>query len=136
MITIVIPGEPKAKARPRMTRNGVFTPKETVNYENLIKTIYYSEYYNTKLDGPILCYIEAYFTIPKSASKKLREGMIKGTIRPTKKPDTDNLAKICQDALNGIAYDDDKQIVMTSISKYYAENPRMEISLSELEELA
>lgn len=39
--------------------------------------------------------------------------------RPSKKPDVDNIIKIVLDGLNGIAYDDDKQVVYASCKKMY-----------------
>lgn len=47
--------------------------------------------------------------------------MVKNKIYPTKKPDVDNIIKIIADALNGVAYNDDKQIVMCSCGKYYTD---------------
>lgn len=44
------------------------------------------------------------------AGRKRREAMIAGTIRPTKKPDADNVLKIVTDSLNDIAYYDDAQM--------------------------
>lgn len=38
----------------------------------------------------------------------------------TKRPDLDNLCKLVGDALNGVAYRDDSQIVRASISKLYS----------------
>ena len=55
--------------------------------------------------------------------------MLKGNIRPTKKPDCDNVLKIVADSLNQIAYKDDSQIVETSVKKYYAEIPRVEVEI-------
>ena len=37
--------------------------------------------------------------------------MLEWEIRPTKRPDLDNIAKAVLDALNGLAYQDDSQIV-------------------------
>ena len=53
--------------------------------------------------------------------------MRSGIIRPTKKPDFDNIAKIICDALNGIAYKDDASIVSAIVEKYYADddNPKV-----------
>ena len=63
------------------------------------------------LEGEIELVVRAYKKEPKSVSKKKREAMLKGEIRPTKKPDWDNVGKIVADSLNNIAYDDDSQIV-------------------------
>lgn len=73
--------------------------------------------------------INAYMKIPKSASKAARAKMIDGLIRPTVKPDWDNIGKLVADALNGIAYDDDKCIVDAQVRKFYSEQPRTEIVL-------
>lgn len=47
--------------------------------------------------------------------------MLSGEIRPTKKPDTDNIAKAICDALNGVAYRDDAQICCLTVQKQYSE---------------
>ncbi|WP_279284564.1 RusA family crossover junction endodeoxyribonuclease [Clostridium sporogenes] len=54
-----------------------------------------------------------------------------GIVRPTIKPDVDNIAKVILDSLNGLAYKDDKQIIFCSISKWYGENPKVEVILEE-----
>jgi Holliday junction resolvase RusA-like endonuclease len=133
IVNFTVPGEPKAKARPRMTTTGIaYTPKKTVEYENWVKQCYLIEQKGKKLEGQIKAEIAAYFTIPKSTSKKKRKKMTNYLIRPTKKPDTDNVAKIILDSLNSIAYDDDKQVVDLRVWKFYSENPRVEVTLGEI----
>ena len=132
-IRFQVPGEPKAKARPRVTRSGIaFTPKNTVMYENLVRTSFQKFYPNyAPVDCEVEAIITAYFSIPKSVSNKKRELMSFGLINPTKKPDLDNIAKAILDSLNGIAYKDDSQIVSLLISKKYSDRPRVEITLKE-----
>ncbi len=60
--------------------------------------------------------------------------MADGYIRPTKKPDCDNLAKVICDALNGIAYYDDSQIVEITISKYYSGTPEVRVAIEKWNE--
>lgn len=128
-----IPGAPKAKQRPRVTRAGIaFTPRETVNYENLIKMIYSEYCHNIKLDGEIKAEITAYYPIPESTSKKKKVMMQEGTMNPTRKPDCDNIAKIVLDALNNIAYHDDSAVVTLSVAKRYSDDPRVDVSLEEI----
>ena len=132
-----IPGKPMGKQRPRFSRQGNFvravTPKETVVYENLVKMCYeQTDYEPFSEDAMIEASITAYYQIPKSTSMKKRELMLNGHIRPTVKPDLDNLCKIILDSLNGIAYHDDKQIVTATISKMYAENPKVEVCMWEI----
>lgn len=127
-----IPGEPKAKQRPRMTKKGhTYTPKQTVNYENWVKQCYIMEHFGKQVEGQLKATITAYFAIPKSKSKKDKEKMLFGEIRPGKL-DCDNIAKAVLDALNKIAYDDDKQVVDLTVSKYYAETPRVEVEIERL----
>lgn len=133
-IKLLIPGEPVAKGRPRVTKWGTYTPEKTKNYETLVKELYFMKHGQTLLEGELSIEVKAYFKIPKSTSKKKRKSMIDKCIRPTKKPDIDNILKIIGDALNDIAYKDDKQIVKASIEKYYSEEPRVELEIKEVEQ--
>lgn len=129
-------GEPKGKGRPRFARigNGVraYTPKETENYEAYVKLSYVNSVGQKKLEGQIQAEIIGVFSIPKSKSKKCRSEMIAGTILHTNKIDCDNLAKTILDALNGIAYDDDKQVCRLFVEKRYGEVPCVEVMLKEI----
>lgn len=136
MIEFTVYGEPTGKGRPKFsTFNGramAYTPKKTENYESYVKLAYQASGAEKFPDDvQIYAEIDAYYAIPKSTSKKKKQKMIDGEIRPTKKPDTDNIAKIILDALNGIAYHDDAQVVSLSVRKYYSEEPRVEVVLSD-----
>lgn len=134
-VEFTIPGEPKAKQRPRVTKQGIaYTPKQTIEYENWVKQCYWIKNKDKFLEGQIKAVIKAYFTIPKSTSKKRRKLMIEEKIRPTKKPDTDNLAKIVLDSLNTLAFNDDKQVVDLRVLKFYSEEPRVEVTLEKIQE--
>lgn len=134
MISFIIPGEPKGKGRPRMsTKTGrAFTPKDTLLYENLVKSRYWSCIGEKKLEGEIRAFITCYYKIPKSTSKTKRELMLHDKLRPTKKPDLDNIAKVVLDSLNGIAFNDDAQVVELIIKKYYGEQPLVKVELEEI----
>lgn len=127
MITFIVYGEPKGKGRPRFTKNGrAYTPVTTAEYENAVKAAFIKANRNFKpIDKhiPLRVEIIAYYGIPKSASRVTRTQMLDHVIRPTKKPDTDNIAKIILDALNGIAYYDDAQVVELRLKKCYGEIP-------------
>ena len=133
MIIFKIPGEPQGKARPRITKFGTYTPEKTVNYEALIKQIASIEAKEFYQEEPLEICIDAYFTIPKSASKKKCKDMLERKILPCKKPDFDNLAKAIADACNGICYKDDAQIVRAIVNKFYADIPRVEVTLTKYE---
>lgn len=111
-IQFFIDGEPKGKARPRVTKNHTYTPQSTAEYEKLVALSYQNEAKGKTFgDKSIYLDINAFFSIPKRTSRKNRELMVKHKIYATKKPD----------ALNGVAYNDDKQIVMCSCGKYYTD---------------
>ena len=56
--------------------------------------------------------------------------MLAGEIRPVKRPDLSNIIKTVEDALNGLAYLDDKQLVDYGPSgKWYSDRPRLEIEI-------
>lgn len=133
--TFTVPGEPRGKGRPRFVRAGryvrTYTPDETASYENLIKLEYERHCSPTFFDRemPVSIIVTAYYGIPKSTSRKKRELMIIGEIRPMKKPDADNVLKLVEDALNTVAYHDDAQIVSATVRKYYSEIPRLEVEI-------
>ncbi|NFO71596.1 RusA family crossover junction endodeoxyribonuclease [Clostridium botulinum] len=131
---IVIDGKPMGKQRPRFNSKtgNTYTPDKTVNYENWVKLCYQQQCKGEKLTGKIAASIMAYYPIPKNTSKIKKNYMLLGIERPTKKPDVDNIAKVILDSLNSFAYDDDKQIVTCGISKWYGEDPRVEVILEEV----
>lgn len=134
----IVYGDPIGKGRPKFsTFNGhavAYTPQKTVNYENLVKLSYQQQCREKPFPKEISLRAEiyAYFAIPKSVSKIRHSMMLKGDINPTKKPDLDNIAKSILDALNGIAYYDDSQIVAMGICKKYSDNPRVEVYIDTL----
>ena len=138
-LKIVIPGEPCAQGRPRFSTKGGFVkaydPEKSRNYKAYIKYIASQEIKNKGwqiTDQAIEVSITAFMQIPKSKPKKFQRAAVEGSIRPTKKPDVDNLFKAVTDALSGMVYTDDKQIVKAAQSKWYAEEPRMEVSVKVL----
>jgi len=136
MLKLTVPGEPQAKQRPRMTRMGrTYTPAKTVNYETLIQECFASTFPgHTPLEGALVLNVQAHFTVPASWSQKKQRLAYDCQLRPTKKPDIDNIIK-CMDALNGIAWKDDSQIVTVIASKWYSDRPRVEIEIAEFGEL-
>lgn len=129
-------GEPTAKGRPRFSRQGKFvrayTPDKTISYENLVKLTFDQLEDRYVIQGEVKVYIKAYFSIPKSTSKKKEKMMLLDWIHPTKKPDCDNISKIILDSLNGRAYQDDKQVVELHITKHYSHEPRVEVEIKEI----
>lgn len=129
--SIIIPGKPLGKQRPRVLRTGIaYTPKETVNYETFVKMLYLEKYAGEKpFEGPVSMLISAFYQIPKSASKRRREAMARHHIPPTTRPDIDNIAKIIMDALAGVAYQDDKQVTSCAVNKLYSHEPKVIVNI-------
>lgn len=134
-ITFSVLGEPVGKARQRVTRFGTYTPAATVLYENLIKTEYRRQCRDHRFDDkqPLRMEIKAEYLIPATASKIKRAAMLRGEIRPMKKPDWDNVGKVVSDALNKLAYRDDTQIVDCTVRKFYSDRPKITVSLDAAE---
>ena len=137
ILKLIIPGEPCAQGRPRFSTHGGFVkaydPAKSRNYKAFVK---YVATHEAQKQGwgytelPLSMSVIAYMGIPKSKSKKFREAAMAGSERPTKKPDLSNIVKGVEDALNGLLYKDDSQIVNLALEKYYSEEPRLEVTLT------
>jgi Holliday junction resolvase RusA-like endonuclease len=135
-IKFTVLGPPQGKARPKTVRlkNGAshtYTPDATVIYENLIAMEYRRQAGDVRFpDGEYIdLRVMAHYAIPTSTSKKRHKLMLEGKVRPTTKPDWDNIGKVVADSLNKIAYQDDAHIVDGQVRKFYSEQPRLEIIL-------
>lgn len=137
--TFIVKGKPQGKARARTfydTRAAKMrsvTPDQTRSYEDLIRWNYRAAGGVYYADKTLQVAIEAVYPIPQSFSKAKKNDAVNGDLRPTTKPDCDNVIKVVLDALNGIAYHDDKQVVCVSCSKYYGETGYIKIQLKEIE---
>lgn len=129
-------GEPVGKGRPRFARRGNFvstySPQKTKTYEDEIRLMAKAAMGASEaLETPVTVAIYIRVGIPKSFSKQKRKDALANIERPTKKPDIDNIAKCFLDAMNGIVYLDDKQVVSLHITKEYAETPAVDVMVKE-----
>lgn len=135
-VRFTVLGEPKGKGRPQFNTqtSRAFTPKQTVNYETLVHTEYMIQCKGFRFpdDAMLDMRILAYYSIPKSDSKKIKAQKLANVIRPTKKPDMDNVVKMVADALNQVAYKDDTQIVDCQVRKFFSAKPRIEVIILEV----
>jgi len=131
-IEFTVPMKPTGKGRPIVVRvNGrsiTYTPVSTARAEGNIKLFAWIAGIKF-LDGPVGMEVICSFRPPSSMSKKRRAAALAGEILPTKRPDVDNICKLCADALNGIGYHDDAQIVDLHIIKKYGESDEIKIVL-------
>lgn len=127
-VIIVIPDKPVPKGRPRYTRQGrCYTPKQTLQAEQLVKAVALTQLGSIRLQGALGLELLTVFPVPVSWSKKKRAAALRGEIRPACKPDFDNLAKLYCDALNGLLWEDDKQVVDGRCIKCYGVDPAVVI---------
>lgn len=137
MIKFTVPGKPQAKARPRFSGGHAYTPGKTTAYEAAVAWAYKAAAVKASKqpypgDVPLKMVVTAHMPIPSSRPKYQREAMLGGEIRPTGRPDWDNIGKIISDALNGIAYKDDAQIVDSRVIKVYGDDPCVEVEIEEV----
>lgn len=121
-VTIVIPGDAKGKQRPRFsTQNGrAFTPSATRTREGIVASLAMDAMAGRPaLTSSVEMELTATLPVPKSWPKKRQAAALAGQERPAKKPDLDNIAKLVWDALNGIVYADDSQVVSLIATKTY-----------------
>ncbi|WP_405103081.1 RusA family crossover junction endodeoxyribonuclease [Oceanobacillus sp. FSL H7-0719] len=137
MISFVIPGIPIPQGRPRAGRNGrkivMYDPKESKDYKEYVSLIAKQHAPKTALEGPLSVRVKIYREIPKSTTKKDRALISEGNKRPITKPDTDNYVKSVLDALNGIIFKDDSQVTDLYASKFYSDDPRVEVHVQEID---
>lgn len=135
-IEFEIKGKVKAKQSVKFTNNGIkYTPSDIKEYANWVKLCFMNTYKTWNIQNfankPLKVIIDVYMPIPKNFNKKKYEQALKGEIRPTVKPDCDNIAKNINDALNGIVYPDDKQITCLTVNKYYSESEYVCVKISD-----
>lgn len=126
-------GEPVAKGRPRFTRQGrTYTPAKTKTYESEVAMLAKAAMQGEEpLKTPIAVFIHATFPVPLSYSKKRRSDCLANYERHIKRPDADNIAKAITDAMNGVVYEDDSQIVILHVVKLYGTDGMVEVFVQE-----
>ena len=119
-VDLTIPGDPKAKGRPRATTIGnharLYTPAKTARWESVIRAEAAPLFPEPIPAGvPVRVALVFWFALPESQHRK-REP-VEAAWLPARE-DWDNLGKLVCDALNGIAWVDDRQIVRAVVEKH------------------
>jgi Holliday junction resolvase RusA-like endonuclease len=133
-VIIELPGVIRGKGRPRFVRSTgrSYTPEQTRSYEAVLKMAAIEAMGDRlPLLGPVRLYMDAVFEPAASMSKKKRAAALIGESHPTKKPDADNIAKLT-DALNGVVWKDDAQVVDLSLRKTFGPRPILRIRVEAL----
>ena len=136
MVTFKLDADPVGKQRARYARRGNFvqtyTPDKTRNYEALIKEAATEAMGSSEpLETPVNLYLYIRAPIPQSYSKKKVADCLNGLEKPIKKPDASNVLKSVEDAMNGVVYIDDTQIVNIHVTKVYASQSGIDVCVKE-----
>lgn len=133
MVSFTVYGEPVAQGRPKFTTVSghakAYDPEKSANYKSHVRYEALKVRPDKPLEGALSLTVTAYRSIPKAFSNKKRNLAMIGEIRPTTKPDLDNVIKGIKDALKGVIWNDDSQVVELSGAKNYSDVPRVEIEV-------
>jgi Holliday junction resolvase RusA-like endonuclease len=137
LIEFVVPGKPVPKKRPRFTKVGAFvrtyTPEETVNFEGLVALAAMKARGDiAPTEAAVALEVEIELIPPKSWSLKKKRMALVGELWPVSKPDADNVVKSIQDALNGVVWVDDSQVVRLTASKRYGSADQTRVRIGEI----
>ena len=127
MVEFFVLGEPVVKMRPRVVRGHAYTPEKTRTQEARIAAAYKDAHPGAWFGKgiPLRMELEFHMRIPESFGKKKRDAALMGALKPTvRNGDIENLAKLALDALNGVCYYDDSQVVELESVKVYGETPK------------
>lgn len=136
-LTFTLAGHPQGKGRARaFVRGGHvghYTPEKTRSYEGMIREAATTEMAGrTPTPEPVEVTLTAFFDVPKSFSKRKRAAALGNNIKPAKKPDIDNIIKAFVDAMNGVVFRDDCQIVRGEYAKVYGPAPMVVVTVTPL----
>jgi len=135
-ITLEIPGDPKAKTRPKVRvirkkgafRGSSYNSSENIKNEEWLGSVAIEYAPEEPHDWAVTVEATYFFRIPKSKPKWWQWMAYRGFIRPITKPDLDNLNKLLWDALTRAGFwNDDSQVVAESSKKRYSNKPRTHI---------
>ena len=132
MIQFTVPGNPVPKGRPRLGKGRTYTPKRTLEAENVVRSV--AQLHEViPIVGACVVHLDFFLPIPKTWAKAKQQSAMLGTIRPTTGADADNLGKLVLDALQGegtgSAFANDAQIVELICRKWYSVEPRTVVKI-------
>jgi Holliday junction resolvase RusA-like endonuclease len=135
MLQFTVFGTPIAQGRPRATSMGghihMYDPKASRDYKQYVRLAAAEHKPKVPYEGPLEITVKVFRPIPKSFSQKRAKIAESGGLRPITKPDADNYVKLIKDALKSVIWKDDAQVVDMHVSKFYSDNPRIEVTVKE-----
>lgn len=128
--SFIVYGAVRGQSRPRFTRKGIaYKATEDRGAEAAVRAAFKESGGVSLKDKPLALQVVTHRTLPKSRPKKVKSE------QDTFKPDASNILKLVEDALNGVAYNDDAQIVYSScvkLPRVRQEKEYMEVFINEI----
>lgn len=137
-IRFTVFGDPVAQGRARITTiNGyprAYDPAKSAHYKEYVRSEAVKVKPDVPLEGALSLTVLVYRAIPKALQTKVKLPLVlAGKIRPVTKPDLKNVLAGVEDALKGIIWRDDSQVVDFGDSgKWYSQTPRVEVVVREV----
>lgn len=132
-IIITLPGPPRGKERPRVGAHSVYTPSGTRAYEADLKLMARIAMRGRPLlTGPLKVIVVAGMPVPRSWPAVRRNAALNSLTWPVMRPDWDNIGKTT-DALNGVVWGDDAQVIDGRVIKAYGREPGVRVIVQALE---
>jgi len=133
-MSIIIPGDPVGKGRPRFSRSGhARTPKKTKEWEARAAWIARIAWSGEPLVGPVQVVVDVVHKRPQTLMrKKFADGRL---VNGSSRQDIDNVCKAVLDAVQGICYHNDNQVHELIAHQWYAardEEARVEIRVQKV----
>lgn len=130
---------PVPKERPRVVRNKKtgkiqsFTPQRTSAFHAQVHRVVDQVMFGHPLmDGPLRVDMSFKMPVPKSWPNWKKEAALLGIVRPTGRPDMDNLEKALLDAFNNHLIEDDSLVIERFARKIYAVDAGIEVRVDRL----
>lgn len=127
--------EPIPQLRPRVSSRPyvrLYDPPKVANFKRILRSLAVNQYARPPLVGALSVSLTFYRPVQSSISKTERERRLSNESKPVVKPDTDNYLKATLDALNGILWHDDAQIVKIEAEKKYSDHPKITVSVKQV----
>ena len=119
MIEFTVPGRPVPKRRPRSTTSGgkvlVYTPRETAAYEKAVGYVALNACQGRSITTDIAVGIKLYF-------------------KDRKFGDIDNYSKSILDGMQGVIFENDKQVCRLTVERHQDKEERAEVKVWAVEE--
>lgn len=127
IFVISIKCTPRPWTAPKMGRKGAYSTH--TRFKKYLRSLIAANYRGPLITSQCRCDLLFCMPVPKSAPKYVRAKMLAGIINPATTPDRTNLAKITEDAMEGIVLSNDKLIVGGFVDEIYSETPEIIIRM-------